>query len=1209
MISEVNDRAGAHGGRVPEHALMPPSSDLLLSRRYSRLLWLSVLPLFLLTIGLGLYQFQAQKSAELAGLTRNVAEQATALGSLIKAADDHIERLRAQAEDLLAGQTPFQPSPLRSILRREQRPGATSTVDGLFLDDVVGTPFAAASGNVVAMPDALERRDAGDREIDMALTLFEQMRLAHRVTPFLRWSYYFSGREDMVTSYPFQPSRSVVEGTGFSDMPSVMSSWFGYDIFLDAKPARNPERQSYWTPVYLDAWGAGWMVSHGAPVYRGDHFAGIVGTDILVGFLDDFLARFRQPIGKVWVIDQTGALLADGEPTSREEATTTLERVLPKDLGVVDRRRLLDGAGTFQRVGDFHVLSRPVEHTPWTIVYAVSNNEIDGRIRSRFIPYAIILAGLIATFLVSHELERRYFIRPALTLVEHIQAESQDKPTPRLHVPEPWRPWFTATEAVFTAKRAYVAQLKTSEELFVAAAENLPDGLMIVDADDRIVFFNSCYPEHLAPGLRSVLALGKRFDDWIKEGQTLGPIYHPEMGADFQQRRLALRRQDRTDHEHRLVDGRWLRIRETRMPDGRRVLLSSDITVRKLADETLRDSEERFRTIANGVPVPVIIVAIDQPKVLFGNAQATRIFGLEAGAGSEQIAAVWLDLDERQRMLDAIVQFGQVDGFETELRHADGSTFTALISARMLQYNGAPAVMAALADISEQRRLTEALRESEARFAAFMDHAPVGMYVKDLEGRYVMANPEMAKVFGRPVADVLGKPAAGLFAPEEVAAIAAYDAEVLRTGSAMVRQEHLAGLGDYEWSLVIRFPIQDERGQITNIAGFDVDISGQKRAEQKLVEQQEAVHQSEKMAALGSLLTGVAHELNNPLSIVAGYATMLRDFSSDDATREKAERIHIAAERCAKIVRNFLAIARSQPRELGMVDINAALGAALEMLSYGLRSADVTVEPNLAVGLPAVFGDDDQLHQVFANLIINAQQAMQQAAPPRRLQLRTYGRPGQVVVEVADSGPGIPSAIRSRIFDPFFTTKPAGVGTGVGLSVSRGIVVAHGGTIEVLPGVGGGASFRIVLPAVDQAAVAEDHAGVSSGAGLSGRILVIDDEPEICRLLSESLSRAGYAVEVAGSGRAGLALLGQRDFDLIISDLRMPDLDGPGLHRHLREYRPELLRRLVFITGDVLSADMDGAIAEDGIMVFEKPLDLAAMCQRIGDLLSLGDER
>ena len=158
MISEVNDRAGAHGGRAPEHALMPPSRDLLLSRRYSSLLWLSVLPLFLLTIGLGLYQFQAQKSAELAGLTRNVAEQATALGSLIKAADDHVERLRAQAEDLLDGRTPFQPSTLRPLLRRVQRPGATGTIDGLFLDDVAATPFAGASGNVIAMPDALDRR-------------------------------------------------------------------------------------------------------------------------------------------------------------------------------------------------------------------------------------------------------------------------------------------------------------------------------------------------------------------------------------------------------------------------------------------------------------------------------------------------------------------------------------------------------------------------------------------------------------------------------------------------------------------------------------------------------------------------------------------------------------------------------------------------------------------------------------------------------------------------------------------------------------------------------------------------------------------------------------------------------------------------------------------------------------------------------------------
>jgi CheY-like chemotaxis protein len=232
---------------------------------------------------------------------------------------------------------------------------------------------------------------------------------------------------------------------------------------------------------------------------------------------------------------------------------------------------------------------------------------------------------------------------------------------------------------------------------------------------------------------------------------------------------------------------------------------------------------------------------------------------------------------------------------------------------------------------------------------------------------------------------------------------------------------------------------------------------------------------------------------------------------------------------------------------------------------------------------------------------------MQVADLPRRLRLRTCGDREQIVVEITDSGPGIPSAVRTRIFDPFFTTKSMG-GTGVGLSVSRGIIGAHGGTIEALPASGGGALFRIVLPAADQQSMADEELLPTDTNGRPGRILVIDDEPEICRLLGETLAMAGHAVQVAASGREAMALLETGSFDLIVSDLRMPDLDGPGLHRHLRQHRPELLRRLIFITGDVLSADYDGMIAQDDITVLEKPIDLAALSTLVAQLLSAGSE-
>ena len=218
------------------------------------------------------------------------------------------------------------------------------------------------------------------------------------------------------------------------------------------------------------------------------------------------------------------------------------------------------------------------------------------------------------------------------------------------------------------------------------------------------------------------------------------------------------------------------------------------------------------------------------------------------------------------------------------------------------------------------------------------------------------------------------------------------------------------------------------------------------------------------MSALGSLLAGVAHELNNPLSVVVGHASLLEDFAPDGAIRERALKIRTAADRCARIVRTFLAMARSKPRQRTAVQLNDTIGEALEIVAYGLRTADVEVVRVLAPDLPPVWADGDQLHQVFANLFVNAQQALQSVPPPRRLTVTSGFDADAVWVEVADNGPGVPADIAHRIFEPFFTTKPQGIGTGVGLSVCHGIVAAHDGEIRLEARPQQGATFVVRLP-------------------------------------------------------------------------------------------------------------------------------------------------
>ncbi|HSF31800.1 MAG TPA: ATP-binding protein [Candidatus Tectomicrobia bacterium] len=224
--------------------------------------------------------------------------------------------------------------------------------------------------------------------------------------------------------------------------------------------------------------------------------------------------------------------------------------------------------------------------------------------------------------------------------------------------------------------------------------------------------------------------------------------------------------------------------------------------------------------------------------------------------------------------------------------------------------------------------------------------------------------------------------------------------------------------------------------------------------------------QSEKVAAMGGLLASVAHELNNPLTVVVGQSALLRELNPTGPVAARAEQIALAAERCTRIVRSFLALARQHSPERQPAQLNQVIREALELLAYPLGVDNVEVRLALADDLPPLWADPHQLHQVVVNLVSNAHQAMREAAPPRRLTVTTRAEPSgaQVSLEVADTGPGIPPDIQARIFDPFFTTKPLGVGTGLGLSLCQGIIEGHGGTIRLASTAGPGAVFRVELP-------------------------------------------------------------------------------------------------------------------------------------------------
>jgi PAS domain S-box-containing protein len=492
----------------------------------------------------------------------------------------------------------------------------------------------------------------------------------------------------------------------------------------------------------------------------------------------------------------------------------------------------------------------------------------------------------------------------------------------------------------------------------------------------------------------------------------------------------------------------------------------------------------------------------------------------------------------------------------------------------------------------ERRRSEERLNESEALLAAFMDNAPIAMYLKDEAGRYVRVNREMAVVLGCDISEALGCTTHDFLRPEIAQEVARLDRLALE-GGVHAAELDIGGPDRYSAALSVRFAVPGHDGRVTRLGGFVIDLTERREAEAALERSRASLYQTEKLSALGSLLAGVSHELNNPLSIVVAQAVMLERATGGSALAERAQKIRKAADRCARIVQTFLAMARQKRPERKPVALNDVARAAMELTSYGLKVDGIAVDLQLAEGLPQIAADADQLHQVIVNLVVNAQHALADlpAEHERRVIVRTAPgiEPKTVILEVADTGPGVPEEARRRIFEPFFTTKPQGQGTGVGLSFSQGLVEAHGGRLALVPSQFG-AVFRATLP-IERDLTLPPMApeAVIAPPVAAKRALVIDDEVEIAEALADFLSIEGYASDIAIGGGPAKAWLAERDYDLVVSDIRMPGIDGPALHAWVAANRPDLLPRLAFATGDTLGAVAANFLAKVDRPVLEKP--------------------
>jgi len=382
------------------------------------------------------------------------------------------------------------------------------------------------------------------------------------------------------------------------------------------------------------------------------------------------------------------------------------------------------------------------------------------------------------------------------------------------------------------------------------------------------------------------------------------------------------------------------------------------------------------------------------------------------------------------------------------------------------------------------------------------------------------------------------------------------------------------------------------------------DVSDRKRLDDQTRDLYHQLLQAEKMAALGQTISGVAHELNNPLATILTWAERLSQRPGDENLRRGLNAILGESERAAKIVRNLLTFARKRHTTRTMVDLNQVVRETLALRAYEQRVTNISVIDALAAGLPQVFADAHQIQQVLLNLVINAEQAMLSANGRGALVVRTWhdAERDTVVLEVNDDGPGVPEDVRAKIFDPFFTTKDVGKGTGLGLTVAYAIVQEHGGRIWVESPGGVGASFFVELPTSDVAVRPAPTAPAPGDTAASGAsVLVVEDEPALAAAVAEGLADAGFVVDRAGDGEEALARVRDRDYDVIVCDLKMPRLDGTQFYRAIATTRPALARRVIFVTGDVAGTDAERFLEETGCRWLAKPF-------RLGDLVRVARE-
>lgn len=479
-------------------------------------------------------------------------------------------------------------------------------------------------------------------------------------------------------------------------------------------------------------------------------------------------------------------------------------------------------------------------------------------------------------------------------------------------------------------------------------------------------------------------------------------------------------------------------------------------------------------------------------------------------------------------------------------------------------------------------RFFELVRQGKEQWEGTFDALGEGIALVDAQSVIRRANDAMARLLGQDVSRVIGRPLGEALFGDRAAITELLEAwRDGRRPAPLVRRSPAGRI-----LRVATSPVSNQSADVAAIVVVE-DITEQKALETQLM-------QSEKLASVGTLVSGVAHELNNPLTSIAGLSEFLLEQGGEgDPSREHLRVINDQAERASRIVRNLLSFARKSPAEHVPLDLGDVAQRTVQLMSYEMRRAGITVESAIDSHLPPVMGNRDELQQVVLNLLTNAAYVLGKLPDkaPRNIEVRVSAESGRVVLRISDSGPGIAPEAAAQLFDPFFTTKPPGEGTGLGLFLSYGIAETHGGTLSA-DSSPGGATFALSLPVADtmiRPSGEHRQAAPVPAAGAPRRVLVVDDDPAVRRLVAVLFGHDGHVVDAAADGSEAVELARHNEYDLVISDRRAATDSEPFVQAILREHPGWRGRTLV------AASDRPGPVPDEGstsLGVLRKPYNL-----------------